>query len=185
VDRDYGLLRWAPLFALAISGAWLVWRGRTERLREAIPAYRRAEAAGGLCAGAVGAHLLVAAFLAPTMFGFWFPPRHLVAALPLAVPLVAWGLRHAPRLGTALALVGAAASAWLYLAVRVGDAGLVVDRPDAPLGPLVRVLPRFDDSEPLPYALAAAAGAVALVLALREWRHSRQIAGAARARYSG
>ena len=47
--------------------------------------------------GRAGAQLLVAAFLAPTMFGFWFPPRHLLAGLPLAIPLVAWGLRHLPR----------------------------------------------------------------------------------------
>ena len=42
---------------------------------------------------------LVASFLAPTMFGFSFPPRHLLAALPLAIPLVALGLRHMPRTG--------------------------------------------------------------------------------------
>ena len=48
-----------------------------------------------MCAAALGAQLVVAGFLAPTMFGFWFPPRHLLAALALAVPLVAWGLRRA------------------------------------------------------------------------------------------
>ena len=46
----------------------------------------------------LGAQLLVAAFIAPTMFGFWFPPRHLLAALPLkqAVALAA-EISGAPR----------------------------------------------------------------------------------------
>src|SRR6266511_5641755 len=112
VDRDFGLLRWAPVFAIALVGAWLLHRTRRERLARVLPAHHQADLAASLCAVALGAQLLVAAFLAPTMFGFWFPARHLVAALPLAVPLVAWGLRHAPRTGAALALVGVAASAW-------------------------------------------------------------------------
>ena len=59
--------------------------------------------ARGSCAARVlVVQLLVAAFLAPDANGFWFPGRQLVAALPLAVPLVAWGLRHNPRIGTAL-----------------------------------------------------------------------------------
>ena len=67
------------------------------------PTSAEIELTGGLCALALGVQLLVAAFLAPTMFGFWFPPRHLLAGLPLAIPLVALGLRHAPRTGAALA----------------------------------------------------------------------------------
>ena len=50
-----------------------------------MPELRAVERAALMCAAALGAQLLVAAFLAPTMFGFWFPPRHLLAALPLAV----------------------------------------------------------------------------------------------------
>ena len=99
LDRDYGLLRWAPVFALAFAGLWWLWRSRRDRLARAVPGVRAIEVAAGLCAAALGAQLLVAAFGAPTMFGFWFPPRHLLAGLPLAVPLVAWGLRHLPRVG--------------------------------------------------------------------------------------
>ena len=131
----------------------------------------------------MGAQLVVAGFLAPTMFGYWFPPRHMLAALALAVPLVAWGLRRLPRTGTALAVLTAASSVWLYLAVRLGSDGLVGPRPDAPFGPLTWLFPSFDDS-PWPYALAAGIGAAILALALLEARNWRQSAGATRARYS-
>jgi hypothetical protein len=111
-----------------------------------------------MCALTCAVQLLVAAFLAPTMFGFWFPGRHLMAAVPLAVPLVAIGLRRLPRVGTALALVGAGASVWLYVAVRGGSATLVGERPRAPFGPLTDVLPLFKEGTTLAFVAAACIG---------------------------
>ncbi|MEA2309404.1 MAG: hypothetical protein QOI65_1690 [Thermoleophilaceae bacterium] len=143
IDRDFGLLRWAPVLALALVGAWLLVRERRRGLARAIPTLKAQEAAAGMCALACGVQIVVATFLAPTMFGFWFPGRHLVAVLPLAIPLVALGLRRIPRAGVALALLGVAGSVWLYVAVRAGDASLIADRPDAPLGPLTSLFPRF------------------------------------------
>jgi hypothetical protein len=180
LDRDYGLLRWAPALLLSFLGIWLLWRSRRERLARAVPGVRDIELAGGMCAAALGAQLLVAAFLAPTMFGFWFPGRHLLAALPLAVPLVGWGLRRAPRLGTALALLTVGGSAWLYLDARLGGGALVGDRPDAPFGPLTALFPLFDDST-WPYVLAGGIGAALAILVVREARRSRHMAGATRA----
>ena len=187
VDRDYGLLRWAPVFALAFGGLWWLWHSRRERVARAVPAVREIELTAGLCAAALGAQLLVAAFAAPTMFGFWFPPRHLLAGLPLAVPLVAWGLRHAPRVGAVLAALTLAASVWLYVDVRWAGGSLVTDRPDAPFGPLTDAFPFFDGSI-WPNAFAGAIAAGLLVLAAREiraFRHSRQTAGVTRTKYSG
>jgi hypothetical protein len=160
-DRDYGLLRWAPVFLLAFAGLWLLWRTHRERLAAALPSHRRAEQAAWLCAGVAGAQLVVGAFLAPTMFGFWFPGRHILTGLVLAVPLVAWGLRHAPRLGAALALAGVAASVWVWIDVRFDGGGLVGPLPDAPWGPLVRAFPLYGDSA-WPYAWA---GVVAVAIA--------------------
>src|SRR5829696_7268974 len=188
IDREYGLLRWAPVFVLAFAGLWWLWRAHRERLAEAVPEVRGGLVAAALCGAALGTQLLVAAFAAPTMFGFWFPPRHLLAALPLALPLVAMGLRHLPRLGSALALLTAAGSVWLYADVRWGDGSLVTGRPDAPFGPLTELFPLFQPGGGWPFWLAGVIGAGLLLLALREARaarHSRQTAGATRARYSG
>jgi hypothetical protein len=188
IDREYGLLRWAPVFALAFAGLWWLWRSHRERLAQAVPGVRRIELAAALCAAALGAQLVVAAFVAPTMFGFWFPPRHLLAALPLAVPLVAMGLRHLPPVGSGLAALTVAGSAWLYADVRSGDGSLLAGRPDAPFGPLTDLLPLFGPGGGWPFWLAGAIGAGLMLLGLREAlaaRHSRQTAGATRARYSG
>jgi hypothetical protein len=188
LDREYGLLRWAPVFALAFAGLWWLWRSHRDRLTRAVPGVRPVELAAGLCAAALGVQLLVAAFGAPTMFGFWFPPRHLLAGLPLAVPLVAWGLRHMPRVGSALAALTVIGSAWLYADVRWGEGSLVGDRPDAPFGPLTDMLPRFGPGGGWPFWLAGAICVAVALLALREARaarHSAQAAGATRARYSG
>ena len=184
LDRDYGLLRWAPFFLLAFGGLWLLYRERREKLSHTVPELRAVERVALLCAGALGAQLLVATFLAPTMFGFWFPPRHLLAALPLAIPLSAWALRHAPRTGTALAALSVAASVWLYVDVWLGDGGFVTPRPDAPFGPLTELFPFFADSA-WPYALSGAIAGALLALAAFESRHWRQSAGPTRAKYSG
>ena len=161
IDRDYGLLRWAPVLLLVFVGLWWLWRSHRDRLARAVPGVRGIELTGDLCALALGAQLLVAAFLAPTMFGFWFPGRHLVAVLPLTAPLVAWGLRHAPRLGVTLAALTVGGSVWLYLEARRGGE-LAGDRPDAPFGPLLSAWPAFEAGGGWAYWLA---GAVALALA--------------------
>jgi hypothetical protein len=193
VDRDYGLLRWAPVFALGLVGVWLLSRRRGGGIPgDSAGADERARTAATLCAAALLAQLLVAAFLAPTMFGFWFPPRHLLAALPLATPLVALGLRRLPRAGAVLAAIGVAGSVWVWLAVRLGQAGLAADRPDAPFGPLDAVFPLYGDA-PLPYIVTAVAAVAVLVLLVRAYadraraaaRHARQSAGVTRRRYSG
>jgi hypothetical protein len=162
VDREAGLLRWAPVLALALVGVWLLLRERQGRLARAIPALRREELAVMLCALACGAQLLVAAFLAPTMFGFWFPSRHLIAVLPLAVALVALGLRRFPRTGFALALLTFAGSAWTYADIRWGSGTWIDARPDAPWGPLEAVWPLFEEGSTAPFAVAAVLGAAAL-----------------------
>jgi hypothetical protein len=185
LDREYGLLRWAPVFVLALAGVWWLWRALRDRLARAVPGVREMELTAGLCAAALGAQLVVGAFLAPTMFGFWFPPRHLLASLPLAVPLAALGFRHAPRLGVALSVLTVAASAWLYADVRWLGGSFVTERPDAPFGPLEDAFPLFGPDGGWAYWLAGAIGLALAALLAREARHSRQAAGTTRAKYSG
>src|SRR4051794_18152303 len=154
IDRDYGLLRWAPVVALAGLGAWLLWRERRSGLARAIPGLHGEQSAGLLGGFAALAQVLMAVFIWPEAFGFWFPGRPLLAALPLAVPLIALGLRHAPRTGALLALIGVAASVWLYVDVRAGDGSLVGGGlPDAPWGPADRVLPLFREGSTYPFVL--------------------------------
>ncbi len=86
IDRNGGLLRWAPVFLLAFAGLWWLWRMHRDHLSRAVADVRQVELTGGLCAVVLGAQLLTASFLAPTMFGFSFPPRHLLAALPAGHP---------------------------------------------------------------------------------------------------
>jgi hypothetical protein len=185
LDREYGLLRWAPIFALAFAGLWWLWRSHRDRLARAVPQLREIELTADLCAAALAAQLLVAAFLAPTMFGFWFPSRHLLAALPLAIPLVAWGLRHAPRVGSALAVFTVAASIWLYVDLRAAGGSFNTARPDAPWGPLEGVFPLFEAGGGWAFWLAGAIGLALVGLIARELRHSRKTAGTTRAKYSG
>jgi hypothetical protein len=170
IDRDYGLLRWTPVLVLAAVGAVVLWRERRSGLALAIPGLEADESAALLTGGTALVQLLVAIFLAPTMFGFWFPGRLAVPAMLLAVPLVALGLRRAPRVGTVLGLIGVAASVWLYLDVRVGSGGLASNLPDAPWGPLERAFPLFDPGSTYPFVLAGAIALACAALLVREVR---------------
>ena len=142
LDGRYGLLRWAPVVALAFAGAWVLYRASRERLARAIAGLGEELGVARLCACAALATVLTAAFFVPDVSGRGFPARELIAAVPLLVPLVALGLRQAPRIGTALALLGVAGSVWLWIAVRSGGA-LLSDHPRVPWGPLTGVFPRF------------------------------------------
>lgn len=186
LDREYGLLRWAPIFALSFVGLFLLRASVRSGLARALPEQSRAERCARACALVAAAQLVVAALLAPTMFGFWFPPRHLLAALPLATPLVAWGTRRLPRLALLLAVAGMVATVAVWLAGREGG-GLVVAKPaQAPFGPLVELLPLYGTGTLWPYLLGAGFwGALLALLVFSELRHSRQTAGNTRARYSG
>ncbi len=115
LDPGFGLLRWAPVLALAFLGAWLLWRSRRERLARVVAEQRDAEHAAFVALAVCAAQLAVAAFVSRSLEGPWFPGTQLVAALPCAVPLVAWGLRRAPRAGLALGAPTLAMSLWLAL----------------------------------------------------------------------
>jgi hypothetical protein len=137
VDRDVGLLRWAPVLVLAFLGAWLLWRSRRERLARVAAERRDAEHAAFLALAVCAGQVAVAAFASPALEGPWFPGTQLVAALPCAVPLLAWGLRRAPRVGAALGALTLAASAWLVLT----GTGWAPPDSDAPWGPLAAAFP--------------------------------------------
>ena len=128
LDEAAGLVRWAPVFALAFLGAWLLWRSRRERLGRLVAEQRDTEHAAFLVLVVCAAQVLVAAFALPSLGAL---AGSLVVALPCAVPLVAWGLRHAPRVGWALGALTLAGSVWLV------TAGAWVGERDAPWWPAV------------------------------------------------
>jgi hypothetical protein len=174
IDRSYGALRWAPVLALAFFALWLLWRSRRDRLADVLPDRRDLEVVATLCALVCGMQVLVAAFVAPTMFGFWFPGRYLLVAFPFAVPLVAWGLRYAPRTGAVLTALTLATSVWWYAELRIDGTGIIGPTSRAPLGPLDGALPLFGTgSAGATVALAGSGAAVVLLLAL-EWRSWRR-----------
>jgi hypothetical protein len=174
IDRSYGALRWAPILALAFFALWLLWRSRRDRLADALPDRRDMEVAATLSALVCGAQVLVAAFIAPTMFGFWFPGRYLIAAFPLAVPLVAWGLRYAPRTGAVLAALTLVTSVWWYAELRIDASAIIGPTSRAPLGPLDRALPLFGTGSPAVIVALAVAGAALIALVAFEWRSWRR-----------
>jgi hypothetical protein len=129
-----------------------------------VPARATAEAAAGLAIAICAGQVVVAAFAAPTMYGDWFPARQLAPALPAAAVLCAWGLRHAPRVGAALAAIGLATSVWLLVA----RDPLGPPATSAPWGPLEPLFPDYRSATVWGVALAVLALAIPLALAARE-----------------
>ena len=189
IDRDYGLLRWAPVFALAFVGLWWLWRSHRERL-----AQRRARGArdrGGGRAVRGGARR-------PARRGRVRGADDVRLLVPAASPAgrrCRWRCRSWPWDCATCRGSGPRSPRSRWLARRgstrtcAGRGGsFATDRPDAPFGPLTDAFPRFEPGGGWPFWLAGAVGVAVLLLVLREARearHSRQTAGATRARYSG
>ena len=190
LDREIGLLRWAPLLALVFFAGWLLYRSRRDQLARVALARREAEACAGLLLGLVGVQLLVVALLAAGgLRGTTFPGVPLVAVLPAAASLTAWGLRHVPRLlAAALAAFSLAGSAWLILAERSGrlTGWLEIDT-TFPWGPPVALFPDFTGDAYWPAILCAllVAGVAFLVWRERraagEWRRAAAASRTSRA----
>ena len=173
LDREAGLLRWAPLLALVGFAAWLLYRSRRDQLARVAPARREAEACAKLALGVVVAMLAVSAFgNTGGLRGESFPGVSMIAALPAAAALTAWSLRHIPRwVGALLALLTIGTSVWLLIAERSGNlrGWLEIDT-HLPWGPVVNVFPNFTGEALWPAVLSGLLVAGAVVLALRERR---------------
>ena len=177
LDRGVGLLRWAPAFALAFYAAWLLWRSRRDRLARAVSDQRDVEATATLLVLLAATVALVATVAAPTIAGAWFGGRHLVAALPAAAALAAWGLRHAPRVGGALCAITVAAGAWLFVALRMGHGSWAHPPDEVPWGPLHALFPRFGTGSAWAAVLGWALAAAAAALVARELYRLRRAPG--------
>jgi hypothetical protein len=163
---DAGLVTWAPFGALAFVALALLARSVRERLALALPEVVHVEVTAGFLAALCATQLAVAAFLAPSLDGAWFPGRHLLPAVPAGAALCAWGLRHAPRAGAALAALTVGGGIWLVVAGHLDGA--------AQLAPPGGVVP-WAGAEAAACAVAAAATAILLA---RELRRDRALAAA-------
>lgn len=171
LDRDAGMVRWAPLCALGFLAVWLLWRSRRDRLAVALPDQVHVDVVAGFLAALCATQLLVVSFLAPALHGDWAPARLLLPVVPIGAALAGWGLRHAPRAGAALAALTLGATAWMLIGLRLGDGGLQPVAGPVPWGSLQDVLPRFSDTIGQGEAIVLAVCGVALAgLAAREWR---------------
>jgi hypothetical protein len=174
LDRDAGMIRWAPLAALGFLALWLLWRSRRDRLAVAVPDQIHVEVVAGFLAALCAVQLVVVSFLAPALQGDWAPARLLLPVAPVGAALAGWGLRHAPRVGAVLAALTLGATAWMLIGLRIGTGGLQPVRGPVPWGGAQDVLPLFGVSIGQGEAILLAICGVALgALALREWRAYR------------
>jgi hypothetical protein len=131
VDRNFGLVAWAPVFLLAIPAVVALAR---------VQVANRATLLAPLAAG-----WLTASFVALTMHGWWWPGRQVVVVLPAIVLAVCWWaarVRWARTAVIALGVLGAFTWAWLVAEVLRLDLRLIIDftETSAPLHRAVRPL---------------------------------------------
>ena len=144
IDRDVGLLRWAPFAALAFVAIWLLLRSRRERLAIALSDQVDVEVTAAFYVAICGATVAFATFLAPTIAGAAFPGHELTCILAPGAALAAWALRRMPRAGRVLAALTLVASVWVVAVARF-DADGAVSPPHGPQpwAGVERVLPRL------------------------------------------
>jgi hypothetical protein len=110
VDREFGLVRWGPVWLLVVPAvAALV---------------RRRPPGGDVLLLPLAAGWAVATWVALTMQGWWWPGRQVVVVLPLAVLAVAWWagqVRVVVPVAAAFGAVGAACWVWLLADVVLLD----------------------------------------------------------------
>jgi hypothetical protein len=119
VDPWSGVLLWAPFGVLALASVWLLIRSYRERLSLVAADQVDVESSALLLVLICGAVLLVAVVASPSLDGPWYAARDVLPALPCGAALCAWGYRHYPRLGNALAAVTLAGTVALLVAGRL------------------------------------------------------------------
>jgi hypothetical protein len=176
LDRDFGVVRWAPVLGLSWFGAWLLWRSRRDHIARAVPARREGEATAALAVAVTLVALLVAAFAAAVATERTPVGRWLLPALPLTSVLVAWSLRHLPRTGAVLGALTLVATAWLCAEVATGAVGgwTLAAESRAPWGPLEVLFPRWQEGSAWAHAVSATVGLSLVALLWSEWRARRR-----------
>jgi hypothetical protein len=170
LDRDVGIVRWAPIAVLSLFGVWLLWRSHRDSLSRALPTRREAEAVAALAVAACAGQLVVATLMSVDLYET-FPGRHLAAVAPLAAVLVAWASRHLPRVAAVLGALTLLATAWLLVQLRTGTIGAwSPPLSSVPWGPLKGLLPSYASGSVWADALSVILAGVVLIVVATQWR---------------
>ncbi|MCK9251077.1 MAG: hypothetical protein M0P31_19110 [Solirubrobacteraceae bacterium] len=144
IDRDFGLLRWAPVLALVGVAAWRLARWRRTRLHRAFADEIHVEVVAGFVLLVALALVVPYAVLSPWPTTNWLGGPGAAPALLLLAPLVAWGWQRTPRTAAALAGITVVATAWLLVAGLLDPAvGTTPPSGALPWGGLEDALPRL------------------------------------------
>ncbi|MGX6448411.1 hypothetical protein ACVU7I_10150, partial [Patulibacter sp. S7RM1-6] len=132
LDRDFGLLRWAPVLGLVGVAAWRLWRWRRARLFRVFAEEVHMEVIAAFLLLVAAATIGPYAVLSPWPTTNWLGGAGAAVALPVAAATVGWAWQRVPRTAGVLATVTLVGTVWLVAAGALSDdAGTV-----PPRGPL-------------------------------------------------
>lgn len=142
VDRDYGLLVWAPVLALVGVATWRLVSWRRTRLHRAFSDEIHVEVIALFLLLVFAVATVPYAILSPWPELNWLGGPGAAVALPVAAATVGWGWQRAPRTALALSGLTVVATAWLLVAGLLSGA-VGTDPPTGPLpwGGVEDVLP--------------------------------------------
>jgi hypothetical protein len=144
LDRDFGLLRWAPVLALVGVAVWRLVHWRRSRLFRVFADEIHVEVSVLFLLLVFVAAVVPYAILSPWPATNWLGGAGAIAALPVVAAVVGWAWQRVPRTGAALATVTVIGTAWM-LGAGLLDDGAATDPPRGPLpwAGAERVLPEF------------------------------------------
>ncbi|WP_026911432.1 hypothetical protein [Patulibacter minatonensis] len=144
VDRDFGLLRWAPVLGLVGVAVWRLVHWRRSRLFRVFADEIHVEVSVLFLLLVLVAATVPYAILSPWPATNWLGGAGAAAALPVVAATVGWAWQRVPRAGAGLAALTLVGTLWL-LGAGVLDGGAATDpqRGALPWAGAARVLPEI------------------------------------------
>jgi hypothetical protein len=144
LDRDLGLLRWAPVLALVFVAVWRLVHWRRSRLFRVFADEIHVEVSVLFLLLVLVAATVPYAILSPWPATNWLGGAGAVVALPVAAATVGWAWQRVPRAGAVLAGLTVVATVWTLAAgVLDPSAGSDPPRGAVPWAGAEQVLPVF------------------------------------------
>jgi hypothetical protein len=144
LDRDFGLLRWAPVLALVGVAVWRLVRWHRQRLFRVFADEIHVEVSALFLLLVFVAATVPYAILSPWPATNWLGGAGAATALPVVAATVGWAWQRVPRVGGALAALTLVGTLWL-LGAGVLDPGAATDpqRGAIPWGGVEQALPEL------------------------------------------